>query len=223
MNLRARQEVATTVCTVSKGIQGLHHGFLSKKLLLSKAFESHQGSTTLPAAPTRQPLLASLLGLPARVATALGCGPAKAPGQARGQGPHPAGKPPDCCSQWEVSAQDTCTRATELLQGEKEVLRFCMNPENKWSRIEAGGLEQSRQGMNTPSAPTLLIFPLMRQQEKLRPGRKTAETVTGFREPLFCHLMRWEHCSWLTTKQVELRGSFPFSLLLSLRSNVNKS
>lgn len=193
-----------------------------QKLLLSKAFESHQGSTTLPAAPTRQPLLTSLLGLPARLATALGRGPAKAPGQARGQGTHPAGKHPDCCSQWKVSAQDTCTRATELLQREKEVLHFYMNPENKWSTIEAGGLEQSRQGMNTPSAPTLRIFPLTRQQGNLRPGRKTVETVTGFREPLFCHL-RCENLSWLTTKRVELRGSFPFSLLLSLCSNVNKS
>lgn len=109
------------------------------------------------------------------------------------------------------------------LSHEKEVLHFCINPGITWSRIELDGLEQSRQWMNIPSAPNsdLPTDKATGEAETLK--ENSYETLTGFRESLFCHLNRYEPHSCLTTKQVELRGSFPFSFSLSLCSNVNKS
>lgn len=60
-----------------------------------------------------------------------------------------------CCSHWKVSAQDTCTKHTELLLlavAPERGVSLYINPEIKWIKIEPGGLEQLRQWMNVPSA-----------------------------------------------------------------------
>lgn len=103
-----------------------------------------------------------------------------------------------------------------LLLHKKEVLHFYINPNIKWSRIQPVGLEQLRQWMkHTPTSAKLSCsFYRQRNRGKLRPWIKVTRQWQALQKLFSCPLMRYEHYSCLTTKQVELRESFPFSLSL---------